>query len=170
MADGSNIGLAGDTTLCNWLQTHENVMDPYHVFVLHSSNSGNQFMPLMGILPEVTWEYTALGVKRHQDRRIPDGKLFHRVTKVMMPNLRIVANPFVKRYGRSDSVAWTLPSTTPPPRSSRSIERLAASVSRGRGSTANRGPSSPGKSTSGCPTTTRRKWDRARSRSTPRSG
>ena len=26
-----------------------------------------------------------------------------------MPNLRIVANPFVKRYGRSDSVAWTLP-------------------------------------------------------------
>jgi hypothetical protein len=39
----------------------------------------------------------------------PDGKLFHRVTEVMMPNLRIVASPFVKRYGRTDSVAWTLP-------------------------------------------------------------
>jgi nitrite reductase/ring-hydroxylating ferredoxin subunit len=109
VADGSNIGLAGDTTPCNWLQTHENVMDPYHVFVLHSSNSGNQFVPLMGLLPEVTWEYTALGVKSHQDRRLPDGKLFHRVTAVMVPNLRIVANPFVKRYGRTDSVAWTLP-------------------------------------------------------------
>ena len=59
VADGSNIGLAGDTTPCNWLQTHENVMDPYHVFVLHSSNSGDQFVPLMGLLPEVTWEYTA---------------------------------------------------------------------------------------------------------------
>jgi len=31
VADGSNIGLAGDTTPCNWVQTHENVMDPYHV-------------------------------------------------------------------------------------------------------------------------------------------
>jgi hypothetical protein len=77
--------------------------------VLRSSNSGNQFVPLMGLLPEVTWEYTALGVKSHQDRRLPDGKLFHRVTEVMVPNLRIVANPFVKRYGRTDSVAWTLP-------------------------------------------------------------
>jgi len=109
VADGSNIGLAGDTTPCNWVQTHENVMDPYHVFVLHSSNSGNQFVPLMGLLPEVTWEYTARGVKSYQDRRLPDGKLFHRVTEVMMPNLRIVASPFVKRYGRTDYVAWTLP-------------------------------------------------------------
>ena len=76
--------------------------------MLHSSNSGNQFVPLMGLLPEVTWEYTARGVKSYQDRRLPDGKLFHRVTEVMMPNLRIVASPFVKRYGRTDSVAWTL--------------------------------------------------------------
>lgn len=108
-ADGSNIGLAGDTTPCNWVQTHENVMDPYHVFVLHSSHSGNQFVPLMGILPQVSWESTALGVKSYQDRTLPDGKLFHRVTEVQMPNLRIVANPRVKRYGPSDSVAWTLP-------------------------------------------------------------
>lgn len=109
IADGSNIGLEGDTTPCNWLQTHENVMDPYHVFVLHSTNSGNQFVPVMGVLPEVSWEYTPLGVKSHQDRTLPDGKLFHRVTEVVMPNVRIVANPRVKRYGRSDSVAWTLP-------------------------------------------------------------
>jgi nitrite reductase/ring-hydroxylating ferredoxin subunit len=109
VADGSNIGLEGETTPCNWLQTHENVMDPYHVFVLHNTNSGNQFVPIMGTLPEVTWAYTDLGVKSHQDRTLPDGKLFHRVTEVMMPNLRIVANPRVKRYGRTDSVAWTLP-------------------------------------------------------------
>ena len=57
----------------------------------------------------MTWEYTALGVKSHQDRGLPDGKLLYRVTEVMMPTLRIVANPFVRRYGRTDSVAWTLP-------------------------------------------------------------
>jgi nitrite reductase/ring-hydroxylating ferredoxin subunit len=107
--DGSNIGLAGETTPCNWVQTHENVMDPYHVFVLHSSNSGNQFVPLMGVLPEVTWHLTPCGVKSHQDRKLPDSSLFHRVTEVVMPNVRIVADPYVKRYGPSASVAWTLP-------------------------------------------------------------
>jgi phenylpropionate dioxygenase-like ring-hydroxylating dioxygenase large terminal subunit len=109
VADGGNIGLEGETTPCNWVQTHENVMDPYHVFVLHSSHSGTQFVPLMGILPEVSWYETPLGVKSHQDRRRPDGATFHRVTEVVMPNVRIVANPRVRRYGPSDSVAWTLP-------------------------------------------------------------
>ena len=109
VADGSNIGLAGATTPCNWLQTHENVMDPYHVFVLHGTNSGNQFVPAMATLPEVTWHLTPLGVKSYQDRTLPDGARFHRVTEVVMPNVRIVANPYVKRYGPSDSVAWTLP-------------------------------------------------------------
>ena len=109
VADGSNIGLAGDTTPCNWLQTHENVMDPYHVFVLHAANSGNQFVPIMAVLPRVEWELTPLGVKSHQYRALSDGATFHRVTEVVMPTVRIVASPFVNRYGRSDSVAWTLP-------------------------------------------------------------
>ncbi len=108
VADGSNIGLAGPTTPCNWLQTHENVMDPFHVFVLHGTHSGNQFVPIMGLLPEVTWHYTARGMKSYQDRRLDDGRLFHRVTEVVMPNVRIVANPHVPRPGPSESVAWTL--------------------------------------------------------------
>ena len=108
VADGSNIGLAGPTTPCNWLQTHENVMDPFHVFVLHGTHSGNQFVPIMGLLPEVTWHYTSLGMKSYQDRRLDDGRLFHRVTEVVMPNVRIVANPHVPRHGPSESVAWTL--------------------------------------------------------------
>lgn len=109
VADGSNIGLAGRETPCNWLQTHENVMDPYHVFVLHGTHSGNQFVPVMGLLPEVSWHPTALGMKSYQDRRLDDGRQFHRVTEVVMPNVRIVANPRVRRHGPSDSVAWTLP-------------------------------------------------------------
>jgi hypothetical protein len=30
---------------CNWFQTHENAMDPYHVFILHNAISGPQFDP-----------------------------------------------------------------------------------------------------------------------------
>src|SRR5688572_29041367 len=44
VADGTSYGLGGGEILdCNWLQIYENVMDPYHVAVLHSVFSGGQF-------------------------------------------------------------------------------------------------------------------------------
>ncbi len=104
-----NIGLQDRTTPCNWFQTHENVMDPFHVFILHAAFSGNQFVPQMGALPEVSWHFTEFGVKSHQDRVLDDGRFFHRATEVLMPNVRIVASPFVDSTGKSDSVAWSVP-------------------------------------------------------------
>ena len=109
VADDNNIGLEGDPTPCNWFQTHENVMDPFHVFVLHAGFSGNQFVAEMADLPEVSWHYTEHGVKSHQDRVLADGRFFHRVTELVMPNVRIVASPFVEFEGQATSVAWTLP-------------------------------------------------------------
>lgn len=109
VADSDNIGLEGDPTPCNWFQTHENVMDPFHVFVLHMGFSGSQFVAEMSGAPEVAWHSTELGVKSYQDRILPDGRRFHRVTEIVMPNVRIVASPFVERTGRGESVAWTLP-------------------------------------------------------------
>ena len=109
VADDNNIGLQGDPTPCNWFQTHENVMDPFHVFVLHAGFSGNQFVAEMAGLPEVSWHFTDAGVASHQDRTLDDGRFFHRVTEVVLPNVRIVASPFVEHEGQSTSVAWTLP-------------------------------------------------------------
>ena len=109
VADDNNIGLHGDPTPCHWFQTHENVMDPFHVFVLHSGFSGNQFVAEMELQPEVSWHFTDAGVKSHQDRVIDDDRFFHRVTEVVMPNVRIVASPFVEHEGQATSVAWTLP-------------------------------------------------------------
>ena len=108
-ADADNIGLEGDATPCNWFQTHENVMDPFHVFILHGGFSENQFVAEMASMPDVSWHLTELGMKSYQDRVLPDGDRFHRVTEVVMPNVRIVASPFVERYGPGESVAWTLP-------------------------------------------------------------
>ncbi len=109
VADDNNIGLEGDPTPCNWFQTHENVMDPFHVFILHAGFSGNQFVAEMADMPEVSWHYTESGVKSHQDRVLADGRFFHRVTELVMPNVRIVASPFVDFEGQATSVAWTLP-------------------------------------------------------------
>ena len=42
--DGNSIGSGGPVIVpCNWLQHFENVMDPFHVPILHGSFSGNQF-------------------------------------------------------------------------------------------------------------------------------
>ena len=46
--DGTSYGLGGGVVLdCNWLQIYENVMDPFHVAVLHSTFSGGQFSAAM---------------------------------------------------------------------------------------------------------------------------
>lgn len=110
VADGTSIGSGGPAIMpCNWFQTHENVMDPMHVFVLHSSFSTRQFGELMAIRPEITFETTGYGVISHQYRTFPDGRTLDRVTEVIQPNLRIVADPRLNRFGPSDNVSWTLP-------------------------------------------------------------
>ena len=110
VADGTSIGSGGPEVMpCNWFQTHENVMDPFHVLVLHSSFSGEQFGSLMSIRPEIEWQTTEHGVISHQYRTFPDGRVLDRVTEVIQPTLRIVADPTLQRFGRVDNISWTLP-------------------------------------------------------------
>jgi hypothetical protein len=50
---------------CNWLQHYENVVDPWHLLVLHQSNSGDQFKgAMMQGVPRIAFERTSLGQKR----------------------------------------------------------------------------------------------------------
>ena len=52
-ADDSSIGGGGPPLIpCNWLQHWENVVDPFHVPILHGSFSGTQFVPQMGASPK----------------------------------------------------------------------------------------------------------------------
>ena len=109
-ADDTSIGSGGDVVApCNWLQHYENVMDPYHVPILHGTFSGTQFAEVMNQMPQVSWETTDRGVKSLQIRRLEDGKLMHRVTEVALPTLRVVPNPYLGTLGRVESIGWTLP-------------------------------------------------------------
>ena len=55
--DDRSIGGGGPTIVdCNWLQHYENLVDPFHVVILHSSFSGTQFVPEMAVMPQVTWD------------------------------------------------------------------------------------------------------------------
>jgi hypothetical protein len=84
-------------------------MDTLHVPILHGSFSGPQFVPQMGVMPEVTWDVTDRGVKATSRRRLPDGRLFHRVSEAVLPTLRVIPSPRVGRYGRVETIGWVLP-------------------------------------------------------------
>ncbi|HVV42705.1 MAG TPA: aromatic ring-hydroxylating dioxygenase subunit alpha [Nitrobacter sp.] len=109
-ADDTSLGGGGPAIIpCNWLQHFENVVDPFHVPVLHGSFSGAQFTNMMASMPEVRFETTARGVAVRSVRRQDDGKVFYRVTEAVFPTLRVVPNPRVAQFARVESIGWVLP-------------------------------------------------------------
>ena len=93
---------------CNWLQDWENIMDPFHVPILHTAFSGVQFVPEMGIMPEVTFEQTALGMRYTAYRKLEDGREMDRVTLALFPHVRIV--PDIRlTAGPARGIGWVLP-------------------------------------------------------------
>jgi nitrite reductase/ring-hydroxylating ferredoxin subunit len=111
--DGTSYGLGGGEILdCNWLQIFENVMDPFHVFVLHNAISGQQFAKSLAARPRVSFETTERGMRSIQDRDWESGGTFRRVTEVLLPNVRIVPGVGALRDGRSERarhVGWIHP-------------------------------------------------------------
>ena len=109
-ADDSSIGGGGPAIIpCNWLQHYENVVDPFHVPVLHGSFSGPQFTLAMASMPNVTFEASPRGVLARSTRKMDDGKTFYRVTEAALPTLRVVPNPRVAQFARVELIGWVLP-------------------------------------------------------------
>jgi nitrite reductase/ring-hydroxylating ferredoxin subunit len=109
-ADDNSIGGGGPPVIpCNWLQHYENLVDPFHVVVLHSTFSGNQFVEQMAVMPEVTWDYSQLGVQTTSLRKLPDGATLRRISEAALPTLRVIPSPRIGQYGRVESIGWVLP-------------------------------------------------------------
>lgn len=109
IVNDAGVGGGGPEVLdFNWLQHWENVMDPFHVPILHARFSGNQFTPEMAVIPEVSYEYTPRGVRSIQMRGLGDGRQLRRVTEVIFPNLRVVASPKLAS-GQTNMIGWVVP-------------------------------------------------------------
>ncbi len=109
-ADDSSIGGGGPQIIpCNWLQHYENLVDPFHVVILHSSFSGTQFVKEMAVMPEVHWEVQPLGVRTVSHRTLPDGQRLCRISEAGLPTLRVIPSPRLGRFGRVESLGWVLP-------------------------------------------------------------
>ena len=109
-ADANSIGGGGPPIIpCNWLQHYENLVDPFHVVILHSSLSGTQFVEQMGLMPKVTWDLADTGVKVTSLRPLDNGKTLRRVSEAALPTLRVIPNPRLGAHGRVESIGWVLP-------------------------------------------------------------
>ncbi|MBX3551711.1 MAG: aromatic ring-hydroxylating dioxygenase subunit alpha [Pseudolabrys sp.] len=98
---------------CNWVQVKENAMDPVHTFYLHTIASGTQFTPEFGIIPELDYLETPIGMVYVASRRVGDN-VWVRQHDLIMPNIHLVASvnedgKKPKRYGGPYLFHWAVP-------------------------------------------------------------
>jgi len=75
---------------CNWLQIMENTMDPAHTAFLHTIVSGAVFTNEFGVLPELDFVETPVGMIYVATRRVGDN-VWARMVEAVLPNLQQVA-------------------------------------------------------------------------------
>ena len=101
---------------CNWLQHFENLVDTYHLLVLHAMNSGDQFGSVVtaGGAAEISFEDTNLGARYNMYRDLPNGNQLFRHGEAVLPNIMLVpsiheqgAQP--KAKSRCSELTWCVP-------------------------------------------------------------
>ena len=75
---------------CNWLQIQDNTMDPAHTAFLHTIVSGAVFTEEFGVLPELDFLETPIGMIYVATRRVGDN-CWVRMVETVLPNLQQVA-------------------------------------------------------------------------------
>jgi len=75
---------------CNWLQIMENAMDPAHTAFLHTIVSGAVFTNEFGMLPELEFIETPVGMMYIATRRV-EQNIWVRMVEAVLPNLQQVA-------------------------------------------------------------------------------
>jgi phenylpropionate dioxygenase-like ring-hydroxylating dioxygenase large terminal subunit len=104
-------GSTGDATFevvpYSWLHMNDNVMDPFHVHVLHSTLSGIQFHEQFALLPTVDFFHADHGICYSAVRQLDDGREVDRISSWLMPNIMSVPD-IQMREGQSAGVAWSV--------------------------------------------------------------
>ena len=105
-------GATGDDSLqvvpYSWLHMNDNVMDPFHVQVLHSTFSTVQFVPQFAVMPRVDFFETEAGVCYSAVRQLPDGREVDRVSSWLLPNMMSVPDVTLKA-GAASGMSWVVP-------------------------------------------------------------
>lgn len=109
----TGFGVGADDTVkiipMNWLQNYENIMDPFHVPMLHTRHRAVQYTPEAGHLPQVTYEYTDLGINYIAHRKMKDGSAVERVSSAMMPLVVVVPDQKLEIGEPTSYIRWLVP-------------------------------------------------------------
>jgi nitrite reductase/ring-hydroxylating ferredoxin subunit len=105
-------GSTGDESLevvpYSWLHMNDNVMDPFHVQVLHSTFSVVQFHPQFALMPKVDFFFADHGVCYTAVRKLDNGQEVDRISSWLMPNIMSVPDVQL-RPGPSSGISWVVP-------------------------------------------------------------
>jgi phenylpropionate dioxygenase-like ring-hydroxylating dioxygenase large terminal subunit len=98
---------------CNWLQIQDNSMDPVHTSFLHTIVSGAQFTPEFGVLPEIEFQETPMGMIYIATRRVGDN-VWVRINDFLVPNARQFppeseTGRQEKQFNRPMAIKWAMP-------------------------------------------------------------
>lgn len=98
---------------CNWLQVHENVMDPIHAVFLHTRMTFTHFADAWGELPVLNFRETPLGMIYITTRRWKD-KIWVRSNDIILPNLAQIGHIWEegqdeRSFARVAITRWTTP-------------------------------------------------------------
>jgi len=92
----------------SWLHMNDNVMDPFHVQVLHTTFSGTQFVREFEVMPTCTFAEIEGGVTYDAHRHLDDGREVNRVSTWIMPNVMCVPD-VAMRPGRPNGLGFSVP-------------------------------------------------------------
>jgi phenylpropionate dioxygenase-like ring-hydroxylating dioxygenase large terminal subunit len=90
------------------LHMNDNVMDPFHVQVLHSTFSVTQFVREFAVMPTVKFEHVDNGVIYRAYRKLDDGREVDRISTWLVPNVMSVPS-ITLSAGRSDMLGFSVP-------------------------------------------------------------
>lgn len=99
---------------CNWLQVHENVMDPAHAVFLHTRITYSHFADAWGELPEMDFVETPTGMIYVTSRRWNEN-VWVRSNDIILPNQAQVGHIWedgqqdLKEFSRVGITRWTTP-------------------------------------------------------------
>ena len=105
---GSTGDMSLETVPYSWLHMNDNVMDPFHVHVLHSTFSGVQFAPGFLVMPTVDFFNIDHGVCYSAHRKLDDGREMKRISTWLLPNIMSVPDISLE-HGRSTMMSWVVP-------------------------------------------------------------
>ena len=106
------LGGTGDFSLevlpYSWLHMNDNIMDPWHVHILHSTLTGPQFAAEFELIPKVKFFETENGVCYSAVRELEDNRVVDRVSFWILPNIMSVPDIQLKP-GQSGMISWAVP-------------------------------------------------------------